>query len=236
VELLVVIGIIAVLISLLLPVVSKARAQTNRTACQSNVRQLYVGILNYCNDNHDWYPTCAYPTFSPSWVQYPDDWLYWEANRNLDDSPVAKYLRLRGEALKSLLRCPADTFDDRKPLATMTKAEQTSQGPYLYSYGINNDIGENLIPPQNPGRTKRNQWRRPSTKILFSEDLNQQPNLYTQAVWNWTAKLTRHHGVGKSKQTHLPMGINVTAGFMDGHVAPIDDEFSSDIANSIPTP
>ncbi len=59
VELLVVIGIIAVLMGLLLPVVNKARAAGYRTACQSNVRQLYIGILNYCNDNHDWYPTCS---------------------------------------------------------------------------------------------------------------------------------------------------------------------------------
>jgi prepilin-type N-terminal cleavage/methylation domain-containing protein/prepilin-type processing-associated H-X9-DG protein len=49
VELLVVIGIIAVLISLLLPAVNKARKQSRTVQCLSNIRQLGIGFLSYCN-------------------------------------------------------------------------------------------------------------------------------------------------------------------------------------------
>jgi len=54
VELLVVIGIIAVLISILLPSLSKARAQANSIVCSSNLRQLYQAMQIYAVNNHQY--------------------------------------------------------------------------------------------------------------------------------------------------------------------------------------
>src|SRR5438045_8231935 len=56
VELLVVIGIIAVLIGVLVPALHRARETAHRTVCLSNLRQIGQGILVYVNENHQWMP------------------------------------------------------------------------------------------------------------------------------------------------------------------------------------
>src|SRR4051812_36211783 len=56
VELLVVIGIIAVLISVLLPTLSRARESARRTQCLSNLRQIAVLLNMYANVNQQQVP------------------------------------------------------------------------------------------------------------------------------------------------------------------------------------
>src|SRR6187397_514637 len=56
VELLVVIGIIAVLIALLLPSLLKAREQAQRVQCMSNLRQMVIACTAYASEHRGWYP------------------------------------------------------------------------------------------------------------------------------------------------------------------------------------
>lgn len=56
VELLVVIGIVAVLLALLLPTLRRAREAGNRATCLSNLRQIGQGIFVYVNENRQWMP------------------------------------------------------------------------------------------------------------------------------------------------------------------------------------
>src|SRR4051812_39645087 len=56
VELLVVVGIIAVLISLLLPSLNRARESARQVQCLSNLRQISMATISYCNNNKGKYP------------------------------------------------------------------------------------------------------------------------------------------------------------------------------------
>src|SRR5438132_5047904 len=60
VELLVVIGIIALLISILLPSLNKAREQGNRIKCASNLRQIAVAAITYANEHKGKFPRTYY--------------------------------------------------------------------------------------------------------------------------------------------------------------------------------
>lgn len=56
VELLVVIGIIALLISILLPALSKARAAANEVKCQAQLKQVVTAMMLHANDHNGFMP------------------------------------------------------------------------------------------------------------------------------------------------------------------------------------
>ncbi|HZL37163.1 MAG TPA: DUF1559 domain-containing protein [Tepidisphaeraceae bacterium] len=56
VELLVVIGIIALLISILLPVLNRVREQAKQTKCASNIHQIFLAVQMYADEHKGFYP------------------------------------------------------------------------------------------------------------------------------------------------------------------------------------
>jgi prepilin-type N-terminal cleavage/methylation domain-containing protein len=72
VELLVVIAIISILIAMLLPALGRAREQSRRVRCLSNMRQLTIAWLGYAQNNKG--KLCGSNTRDPwDWVQAGDD-------------------------------------------------------------------------------------------------------------------------------------------------------------------
>jgi prepilin-type N-terminal cleavage/methylation domain-containing protein len=61
-EILVVLAIIAMLVVILIPVLGRARQDTQATVCASNLRQIAVGINLYAQQNGDIYPPVRYRT------------------------------------------------------------------------------------------------------------------------------------------------------------------------------
>jgi prepilin-type N-terminal cleavage/methylation domain-containing protein len=94
VELLVVIGIIAVLISILLPALNSARRSAVSMKCAANLRQIATAMQMYASENKGWLPGSALTTGLPAYgsngtnancraVSHINDW----------QAPLAKMLK-----------------------------------------------------------------------------------------------------------------------------------------------
>jgi prepilin-type N-terminal cleavage/methylation domain-containing protein/prepilin-type processing-associated H-X9-DG protein len=81
VELLVVIGIIALLISILLPSLNKAREQARTIACGSNLRQIGLALRMYSNDWKDVLVPLSRPQNPLPFPMSPETVWYWELNK-----------------------------------------------------------------------------------------------------------------------------------------------------------
>src|SRR6266496_4434277 len=85
IELLVVIAIIAILASLLLPAIAKAKEKGQQIYCLNNEKQLALATHLYTGDNNEWFPPMqdfvAQKGFETSWrfKVWPNDrWWIWK--------------------------------------------------------------------------------------------------------------------------------------------------------------
>jgi prepilin-type N-terminal cleavage/methylation domain-containing protein/prepilin-type processing-associated H-X9-DG protein len=109
VELLVVIGIVAVLMGVLMPVLTSARASARKVACLSNLRQIGVAVHSYANDSRGNIPfgPKAPPFLSPADL-YPSTGAPTSLISLASGAPVGLGLLLQNHLSKQsrVLFCP----------------------------------------------------------------------------------------------------------------------------------
>jgi prepilin-type N-terminal cleavage/methylation domain-containing protein len=119
VELLVVIGIIAVLVAILMPALTRARDQAIRIQCMNNVRQLLIGCQMYVNENKLTWPFCNW--LSQEVGRQPAGWLYklpdMTRPEHLEAGVLWPYLKN-----KEIYHCPLDTppYSPARPTRALT--------------------------------------------------------------------------------------------------------------------
>jgi prepilin-type N-terminal cleavage/methylation domain-containing protein/prepilin-type processing-associated H-X9-DG protein len=133
VELLVVIGIIALLISILLPALNKAREQANTTKCASNMRQLYMYLAMYVGENKNFLPalpalqcTTNSTTFPMGW------WMSGSGIMDLSDGSMVQYMPPAVNDRLALFNCPDDVADGN--LRLVSSAGSVGQRNFTYSF------------------------------------------------------------------------------------------------------
>ena len=188
VELLVVIGIIAVLISILLPALNRARAQAKCIACQSNIRQILLGTQLYVNDFHSVFPDGRnFSNETSAYIPRMDRYL----DNNTDDyiqDRLSKYLHYQlapATGVNPVWLCPALTGNQ-------------AANPWMNYTGATNYRYNLWYAYNSPGSIVKD-----STKAM----------LFFDQVWekNWTYQQYPHYS-----NNAIQACINV--GYVDGHV------------------
>lgn len=144
VELLVVIGIIALLIAILLPSLSKAREQANTVKCLSNMKQFVTAAQMYTGDNRGYIIPCGTPA-AGWWCNIMTDAGYITApsaqtNASPDASSIfycpSANLELFPPNLTNDGSIPSSRTDQRNSMATVHTSPKTNTVIHLW-YGMN---------------------------------------------------------------------------------------------------
>ena len=135
VELLVVIGIIAILISILMPALGKAKEKARQVQCASNSRQIYLLCMMFAQDHKGHLPRPGWNSSSPS-LPWVDEMVCWAQDgagiANFEKGALWRYLP-GIQARKELIYCPSDLGEPVR-YGTIQPAANGLERNFSYSF------------------------------------------------------------------------------------------------------
>lgn len=219
VELLVVIGIIALLISILLPALNAARQSAYGVTCSSNMRIAALGVIMYANDNHGWLPPKQ-----DGWQQdvagqgrFRTWGLY--ISRYVGVTPYTGSDHER-HMVRSIFVCPSDDSEWQPATYGGLTSIFCAKNSYVANLALMDEIvqdsdGDGFVGPRKISSVKQS-----SETIMLMEA--------TWSLWN----MVGYHGAGFAYFTGYPLfNDRAVAGyhrkknnwaFLDGHVVALN--------------
>ncbi len=235
IELLVVISIIALLLSILMPSLSRAREHARRAVCQGNLRQITLAALLWAEDNDGW--------------SLPGAW-YLGARMGTPEDPgrynpvnLSHYTSTDGYRERNLYTCPSAA---NIPFYYRTRPDanrQLTYGSNLYmtlNYGMSPAgtpegppgfiFGERNVYWEVHGTTKINRISRPSEIVYFmdfEQNIVGHPNFRPFVPLNqikppYSVRATRWHNL-RGRDLYEEYG-EANIGWVDGHVSREPDD------------
>jgi prepilin-type processing-associated H-X9-DG protein/prepilin-type N-terminal cleavage/methylation domain-containing protein len=207
VELLVVIGIIAILMGLLLPTITSAREQSKSVQCLSNLRQFAVAANNYVVLNGGNYPLAYYKS---------DSWDY-----SIVGAKLVPGLLWMGRTDVRIQQCPS--FDGKGNIAL---AVYTGYN-YNTSYIGGEQVGASVRAP-----AKANQVRRPAETALFGDaEYSSGANRYMRSPFFAPGEPLVARFAGTQGFRHRG---RTNVAFCDGHADSLKERFTNTVASDQP--